>query len=71
MNAQKTPEASAPRQAQTTEQKKSIAGGEDSGAKEFTAEDVAKHTKKDDVWVIVNGQVLDVTKVRVACFCLC
>ncbi|KAH7923397.1 Flavocytochrome c [Leucogyrophana mollusca] len=33
-----------------------------SGAvKEFTAADVAKHNKKDDIWVIVNGQVLDVT----------
>ncbi|KAM6502184.1 fumarate reductase [Amanita muscaria] len=29
---------------------------------EYTLEDVAKHTKKDDVWVVVNGQVLDVTK---------
>ncbi|KAI9572377.1 Flavocytochrome c [Boletus coccyginus] len=32
-----------------------------SAAKEFTTTDVAKHNKKDDVWVIVNGQVLDVT----------
>ncbi|KAH7888435.1 FAD binding domain-containing protein [Phlebopus sp. FC_14] len=32
-----------------------------STAKEFTTTDVAKHNKKDDVWVIVNGQVLDVT----------
>ncbi|KAI6044643.1 Flavocytochrome c [Pisolithus marmoratus] len=29
--------------------------------REFTASEVAKHNKKDDVWVIVNGQVLDVT----------
>ncbi|KAI6157376.1 Flavocytochrome c [Pisolithus tinctorius] len=27
----------------------------------FTESEVAKHNKKDDVWVIVNGQVLDVT----------
>ena len=27
----------------------------------YTAADVAKHNKKDDVWVIVDGQVLDVT----------
>jgi len=30
-------------------------------SKEFTLADIAKHNKKDDVWVIVNGQVLDVT----------
>ncbi|EIW82562.1 Flavocytochrome c [Coniophora puteana RWD-64-598 SS2] len=32
-----------------------------SASKEFTTADVAKHNKKDDIWVIVNGQVLDVT----------
>jgi succinate dehydrogenase/fumarate reductase flavoprotein subunit/predicted heme/steroid binding protein len=32
-----------------------------SGAQTFTAADVAKHNKKDDCWVIVDGQVLDVT----------
>ncbi|KAF9219558.1 Flavocytochrome c [Gyrodon lividus] len=32
-----------------------------STANEYTAADVAKHNKKDDIWVIVNGQVLDVT----------
>ncbi|KIK27845.1 hypothetical protein PISMIDRAFT_674136 [Pisolithus microcarpus 441] len=30
-------------------------------SREFTASEVAGHNKKDDVWVIVNGQVLDVT----------
>ena len=29
--------------------------------KEYTAADVAAHNKKDDCWVIVNGEVLDVT----------
>lgn len=27
----------------------------------YSAADVAKHNKKDDCWVIINGQVLDVT----------
>ncbi|KDN50868.1 Flavocytochrome c [Tilletiaria anomala UBC 951] len=30
--------------------------------KEYTLDDVAKHNKDDDVWVVVNGKVLDVTK---------
>ena len=29
--------------------------------KEYTAADVAKHSTEKDCWVIVNGQVLDVT----------
>lgn len=31
------------------------------GPKSYTLEEVAKHTKDTDVWVVVNGQVLDVT----------
>jgi len=30
--------------------------------KEYTLEDVGKHNKEADCWVVVNGQVLDVTK---------
>lgn len=32
------------------------------GLKEYTLEEVAKHNKDEDCWVIVNGQVLDVTE---------
>eukprot|EP00928_Gymnodinium_smaydae_P038637 TRINITY_DN2660_c0_g1_i3.p2 TRINITY_DN2660_c0_g1~~TRINITY_DN2660_c0_g1_i3.p2 ORF type:complete len:487 (+),score=145.61 TRINITY_DN2660_c0_g1_i3:216-1463(+) len=31
------------------------------GVKGFTMEEVAKHTSKSDCWVVVDGQVLDVT----------
>jgi hypothetical protein len=34
-----------------------------STTKEFTVAEVANHNKKEDIWVIVNGQVLDVTSV--------
>lgn len=30
--------------------------------KEWTMEEVSKHNKENDCWVVVNGQVLDVTK---------
>ena len=29
---------------------------------EYTIQEVAKHNTEDDCWVIVNGEVLDVTK---------
>lgn len=41
----------------------SAPGKAGSSSKVFTVEEVAKHTKQDDVWVIVNGEVLDVTNV--------
>ncbi len=31
-------------------------------SKVYTWAEVAKHNKEDDCWVVVNGQVLDVTK---------
>jgi succinate dehydrogenase/fumarate reductase flavoprotein subunit len=34
-------------------------GKEASGT--YTMADVAKHNKKDDIWVVIDGQVLDVT----------
>lgn len=32
--------------------------------KSYTLDDVAKHNSKDDVWVVVNGEVLDVTQFK-------
>ena len=29
---------------------------------QYTVEEVARHNKKDDAWLIYNGQVLDITK---------
>ncbi|KAJ5546460.1 fumarate reductase Osm1 [Penicillium frequentans] len=29
--------------------------------KEYTMEEVAKHNKKDDLWIAIKGTVLDVT----------
>ncbi|KAG0702971.1 Flavocytochrome c [Suillus ampliporus] len=50
--------SSAPAPAQPTP---TSASAQSSASKEFTVADVAKHNKKDDIWVIVDGQVLDVT----------
>lgn len=36
------------------------AGKNTSGA--YTLQEVAQHNKKDDIWVVIDGQVLDVTK---------
>lgn len=41
---------------------KSGGGGGGGGGKSFTMADVQKHTKPDDCWVVLHGQVLDVTK---------
>lgn len=33
-----------------------------SGEKTYTIDEVATHNKKEDIWVVIDGQVLDVTK---------
>ena len=33
----------------------------------YAMEEIAKHNKKDDVWVVIDGQVLDVTKASCSC----
>ncbi|KDQ53611.1 hypothetical protein JAAARDRAFT_72548 [Jaapia argillacea MUCL 33604] len=52
--------SAAPANAEAKEEKKEekAASG---GVNEYSLDDVKKHNKKDDIWVVVNGQVLDVT----------
>ena len=50
-----SPAASQEKKEEVVEEKKSAGG-------EYSVADVAAHKSKDDCWVIVNGQVLDVTK---------
>ncbi|GAA5975605.1 hypothetical protein JCM11641_003546 [Rhodosporidiobolus odoratus] len=45
--------------AQEVKDEKTKSGGK--VMKEFSMEEVGKHDKKEDCWVVVNGQVLDVT----------
>jgi succinate dehydrogenase/fumarate reductase flavoprotein subunit len=50
-------------EAPAAESSSSSSSSSSGSGKEFTLEEVAKHNKKDDIWVVVNGQVLDVTEV--------
>ena len=34
-----------------------------SSSREYTIAEVAEHNKKEDIWVVIDGKVLDVTKV--------
>ncbi|OCB85175.1 fumarate reductase [Sanghuangporus baumii] len=46
----------------TQEKKEEKVGEAKAASGSFTVEEVAEHNKKEDCWVIVDGQVLDVTK---------
>ncbi|KAM0790947.1 hypothetical protein ACM66B_004252 [Microbotryomycetes sp. NB124-2] len=54
---------STPQHVQTSETKAAIEAkpAPQQEKKEYTLEDVAKHSTKDDCWVAVNGEVLNVT----------
>jgi predicted heme/steroid binding protein len=65
-----SPSSSSPASASATEEQTTSAGSSSNSptssapepsSGEYTAADVAKHNKKDDCWVIIDGQVLDVT----------
>lgn len=60
----KEPEAGKQPATSAAAEEKAQGGASERGAKAFTVDEVAKHNKKDDVWVIIDDEVLDVTKVR-------
>merc|ERR1719486_1522883 len=57
MNESKVVAAKAPAKKEKEKKEKKSSGG---GG--LTMDEVAKHTSKADCWVVVNGEVLDVTK---------
>ncbi|KAG1456413.1 hypothetical protein G6F46_007544 [Rhizopus delemar] len=56
-----SPETAAPAAAAAIEQEEIKKTNDPKQIKEYTLADVGKHNKPDDCWVVVNGQVLDVT----------
>lgn len=62
--AQSAPPQQTPNQAGPNGPGAGKAPPEKASLKSYTLEEVAKHKTKDDVWVVVNGEVLDVTKFK-------
>lgn len=59
--AQSAPPQETPNQAGPNGPGAGKAAPEAAELKTYTLDDVAKHNTKEDVWVVVNGEVLDVT----------
>ncbi|KNZ64337.1 hypothetical protein VP01_103g5 [Puccinia sorghi] len=62
--AQSAPPQETPNQAGPNGPGAGKAPAEKASLKSYTLEEVAQHKTKDDVWVVVNGEVLDVTKFK-------
>lgn len=56
------PETKKAKEEVATSSSAALSSPSSSGEKTYTVEEVARHNEKEDIWVIIDGQVLDVTK---------